>query len=78
VTATGDVSFGADGQLTRLLDVREALRSEQQAATSPGVARALETADYYLFIAVSYLGYVDHLFPEQDRAFETLTAEGAA
>ena len=69
MTATGEVSFGADAQLNQLIGVREALRAEQQAAISPGVARALETADYYLFIALSYLGYIDHLFPEQERAF---------
>lgn len=64
------VTFGAEAQLQRLVDIREALRAEQRQAPSPGVARALETADYYLFIGLSYLGYVDHLFPEQEHPFQ--------
>lgn len=58
-----------DPQLERLVEVRESLRGELARAATPAVARALETADYYLLIALGYLGHVDHLFPEQEDAF---------
>jgi hypothetical protein len=38
-------------------------------AATPAVARALETADYYLLIGLSYLGHTEHLFPEQAVPF---------
>ena len=58
--------FINEGQtLDRLLELRQQLLNEQDGATSPAVARALEMADTYLFLAISYLGYTDHLFPEE-------------
>jgi hypothetical protein len=53
------------GQLDRLLTLRQQLLHERECAPSPAVARALTVADNYLFIALGYVGYTDHLFPEQ-------------
>lgn len=53
-------------QLNRLLALRENLQAERDGAMSPAVARALEMADYYLFLALGYFGYSDRLFPEQE------------
>jgi hypothetical protein len=64
----GDFPPGANRrpeQLQRLLDLRDQLLGEQTAAASPAVARALQMADYYLFVALTYFGYTDKLFPEQ-------------
>ncbi len=58
---------GADQlQLQRLLELREAMLEERSVAASPAVARALQMADYYLFLGLGYFGYTDRLFPEQD------------
>jgi hypothetical protein len=58
---------GSDAsQLQRLLDLRECLLAEQGSAQSPAVARALQMADYYLFLGLTYFGYSDRLFPEQE------------
>jgi hypothetical protein len=58
---------GSDAsQLQRLLDLRESLLAEQGSAQSPAVARALQMADYYLFLGLTYFGYSDRLFPEQE------------
>jgi hypothetical protein len=59
----------AAAQLERLADLREQLRCEVRNAATPAVARALETADYYLLIGLSYLGHTEHLFPEQAVPF---------
>lgn len=48
----------------RLLHLRSQLERERRDAISPGVGRALETADYYLFLALTYHGYTDELFPD--------------
>lgn len=53
-------------QLERLLDIRQAMLRERAASDSPAVARALQMADYYLFLGVTYFGYSDKLFPEQE------------
>lgn len=53
-------------QLDRLLELREAMLEERSTAASPAVARALQMADYYLFLGLGYLGYTERLFPEQD------------
>lgn len=60
------IDSGLDEQLGRLLALREQLRAEQQAAASPAVGRSLAMADYYLFLALTYFGYTDRLFPEQE------------
>lgn len=52
-----------DLQRVRLVALRAGLLSEQCAATSPAVGRALEMADAYLFLALGYLGHTDELFP---------------
>lgn len=52
-------------QLTRLLALREQLLAEREQAMSPAVDRALEMADYYLFLGLTYFGYTERLFPEQ-------------
>ena len=70
MSGSTEAALAADPQLARLITLRESLREEQRTAATPAVARALETADYYLLIGLSYLGYVDHLFPEQVDAFE--------
>jgi hypothetical protein len=59
----------AVAQLERLADLREQLGCELRNAATPAVARALETADYYLLIGLSYLGHTQHLFPEQTAPF---------
>lgn len=53
-------------QLDRLLELREAMLAERSVAASPAVARALQMADYYLFLGLTYFGYAERLFPEQD------------
>lgn len=53
-------------QLARLLDIRQAMLRERAASDSPAVARALQMADYYLFLGVTYFGYSEKLFPEQE------------
>ena len=57
-------------QLARLVSLRSQLRAEQSQSTTPAVARFLELADVYLFLALSHFGYADQLFPE-----EPLTAD---
>lgn len=65
--ATGQLPARADGaQLKRLLEMRESLLTERSRAESPAVARALQMADYYLFLGLTYFGYSERLFPEQE------------
>jgi hypothetical protein len=52
-----------DTQRERLGALRAGLLSEQSAAVSPAVGRALEMADAYLFLALGYLGHTEELFP---------------
>jgi hypothetical protein len=67
MTTTTDIAdAGVRAQLDRLLAIREQLRAERQGAVSPAVDRSLEMADYYLFLALTYFGYTERLFPEQD------------
>jgi hypothetical protein len=67
MTTTTDIAdAGVRAQLDRLLAIRERLRAERQGAASPAVDRSLEMADYYLFLALTYFGYTERLFPEQD------------
>ena len=64
---SGQLPAGADGaQLNRLLEMRGHLLTERSRAESPAVARALQMADYYLFLGLTYFGYSDKLFPEQE------------
>lgn len=60
-------TVGDQGQLDRLLALREQLTAERTDAMSPGVARALEMADYYLFLGLGYFGYSERLFPEETK-----------
>lgn len=64
-TAPQSIVPGMAEPLTRLLALRQSLLAEKESAPSPAVARALEIADEYLFLAISYLGYTDELFPEE-------------
>jgi hypothetical protein len=57
----------ADGQRARLRGLREQLLAERAAAVSPAVERALEQADVYLFLGLTYLGETDELFPGEKR-----------
>jgi hypothetical protein len=58
---------GADAaQLDRLLELRSALLQEREKASSPAVGRALQMADYYLFLGLTCFGYSEKLFPEQE------------
>jgi len=57
--------FGDLEQLDRLLAIRTQLLEEQDRASSPAVARAIQTADCYLFLSLGYFGYADLLYPEQ-------------
>ncbi|WP_214369815.1 hypothetical protein [Pseudonocardia sp. H11422] len=52
-----------DAQRERLLALRRQLLAEQAGALSPAVARALEMADAYLFLALGYVGHTEELFP---------------
>lgn len=51
--------------LDRLLSIRQSLLEEGSNAPSPAVARSIEMADVYLFLAISYLGYTDKMYPEE-------------
>lgn len=51
--------------LERLLRLRQSLRAEQDDAPTPAVAHALETADVYLFLAITYLGHTETVFPNE-------------
>lgn len=59
-------TVGDRDQLERLVRLRSVLDDERRAAGSPAVARALQMADYHLFLAMGYFGYSDRLFPEED------------
>lgn len=67
MTGTTALPLGPDqtAQLGRLVSLRSQLRAEQSQPTTPAVARFLELADVYLFLALSHFGYVDQLFPEE-------------
>lgn len=52
-------------QRDRLLTLREQLLAEGATAMTPAVARALQMADGYLFLALTYFGYTERLFPEE-------------
>ncbi len=52
--------------LTSLIELRQELRRARAQALSPAVGRALQMADYYLFLAMTYLGYTAKLFPEEE------------
>lgn len=62
-------SVGDRDQLERLARLRGILDEERRVAGSPAVARALQMADYHLFLAMGYFGYSDRLFPEEDGAY---------
>lgn len=59
-----------ESDLRRLLGLRRQLLHERATAASPAVAKSLESADVYLFLALSYLGYSAELFPEEARFAE--------
>ena len=61
-----EISGEAAEQRARLLDLRRLLRAEREAAITPAVERALALADTYLFLGLTYLGYDDELFPEEE------------
>lgn len=66
-TLLSDASTVGDReQLERLARLRSILDEERRVAGSPAVARALQMADYHLFLAMGYFGYSDRLFPEED------------
>lgn len=56
---------GTEDELARLLALRRSLLDASASAGSPAVARALEMADTYLFLGLSYLGYSEELYPEE-------------
>lgn len=58
-------ALGTDDALERLLGLRRDLLAEAARAPSPAVHRALEMADAYLFLALSYLGHTDELYPDE-------------
>ncbi|MEW6470729.1 MAG: hypothetical protein AB1679_00480 [Actinomycetota bacterium] len=66
MTTAGSALLSQDqeAQLDRLLGLRQRLLQEQAAAMSPAVERALRLADVYLFLALGYYGYTEHLLPE--------------
>lgn len=66
-TAPTQAINGQAEPLDRLLALRRGLLAEECSATSPAVSRALEMADVYLFLAISYHGYTDNLFPEEAK-----------
>ncbi len=52
--------------LASLIELRQELTRARAEAPSPAVGRALQMADYYLFLAMTYLGYTGKLFPEEE------------
>lgn len=56
---------GSERELGELLAVRRALLQARANASSPAVDRALEMADTYLFLGISYLGYAEEIYPEE-------------
>lgn len=58
-------TLGTEEHLAGLLEIRRRLLEATADAASPAVARALDMADTYLFLAISYLGYSDDLYPEE-------------
>ena len=67
VDESGAKEAAADpAALETLVDLRHKLVAARARASSPAVARALQMADYYLFLGMTYLGYVDKLFPEEE------------
>lgn len=57
-------------QRARIIALRASVVEVHGEAISPAVARALETAGDYLFLALGYLGHTDELFPGQTGATE--------
>ena len=53
-------------QMDRLIELRRRLHEEKSSAMSPAVARALEMADYQLFLGLTYFGFTERLFPEEE------------
>ena len=54
----------ADTQ-ARLVELRRQLLAERDGAPTPAIAEALRLADIYLFMALTYTGHDDQLFPEE-------------
>jgi hypothetical protein len=52
--------------MDRLIELRRRLHEEKSSAMSPAVARALEMADYQLFLGLTYFGFTERLFPEEE------------
>lgn len=55
----------SSGDLDELLETRRQLLVCLSKSPSPAVERALETADVYVFLALTYLGFTDELYPEE-------------
>lgn len=55
----------AAAQLERLRRIRDAIQQERARSATPAVERALELTETQLFLAMTYLGYTDQLFPEE-------------
>lgn len=64
-SAAGPLGAEAEAQRQRLLELRAAIARERSAAISPGIARALDLADQYLYLGLGYVGHSDDLFPEE-------------
>ena len=52
---------------TALVELRSELLAIKTTAPTPAVAEALRLADIYLFMALSYTGHDDQLFPEEGQ-----------
>ncbi len=67
MTSAGPMTILEDVRepLDRLLALRRTLLSERESAPTPAVARSLEMADTYLFLAITYLGYTEQQYAEE-------------
>ncbi|WP_261558753.1 hypothetical protein [Frankia tisae] len=65
-------------QRARLLALHAHLAREREAALSPAIERALETAQMYLFLALGYTGHTDELFPDELQVPDELRGAQAA
>ncbi|WP_261568162.1 hypothetical protein [Frankia gtarii] len=65
-------------QRARLLALHAHLAQEREAALSPAIERALETAQMYLFLALGYVGHTDELFPDELQIPAEIQAAPAA
>jgi hypothetical protein len=60
-----DAVAPVEAQRERLAAVLADVRAERIGASTPAVEAALQQAELHLFLALTYLGYTETLFPEE-------------